>query len=157
MDLTCILAIRIRSPINATQRIKDTLQMLRLGRNNYATLLDNRPSYIGMLRLVKDWVTWGEVNYEIILKLLNERGEIPGRGKIDKETLKQLGYQSVEELSKDIFHCQIDVSELKRIKPFFRLHPPRKGFKRKIKRPFGAGGETGYRGETINDLVLKMV
>jgi len=32
------------------------------------------------------------------------------------------------------------------IKPVFRLHPPRGGFKRTIKKPITQGGETGYRG-----------
>ncbi|MFB0543528.1 MAG: 50S ribosomal protein L30 [Candidatus Bathyarchaeia archaeon] len=157
MERRCLLAIRIRSEINATERVKDTLKMLRMGRNNYATLLDDRPSYLGMLRLVKDWVTWGEASYETILRLFKERGETPGRGRIDEETLKRLGYRSAEDLSKAIYNCEVEFPELKGIKPFFRLHPPKKGFKGKIKRPYGAGGEAGYRGEEINDLASKMV
>jgi len=38
----------------------------------------------------------------------------------------------------------------------FRLHPPKKGFKGKVKRGYTAGGVTGYRGEAINDLIKKM-
>ena len=157
MDRKCLLAIRIRSPINATQSVKDTLKMLRMDRNNYATLLDDRPSYIGMLRLAKDWATWGEASYETILRLFKERGETPGGGIIDQETLKRIGYGSIEALSEAVYDCEVELSELKGIKPFFRLHPPSKGFKGKIKRPYGAGGEAGYRGEEINDLASKMV
>ncbi|RJS88876.1 50S ribosomal protein L30 [Candidatus Bathyarchaeota archaeon] len=157
MERKCLLAIRIRSAIDATKEVKDTLEMLRLGRTNYATLLDDRPSYLGMLRRVKDRVTWGEVSYETILRLLKERGETVGGRKIDEETLKQLGYESLEELARALYNCEVELTKLKGIKPFFRLHPPKKGFKKKIKRPYGAGGETGYRGEEINKLALRMI
>jgi len=38
------------------------------------------------------------------------------------------------------------------IKPVFRLHPPSKGFKGKVKRSYTTGGVTGYRGENTNNL-----
>ena len=46
----------------------------------------------------------------------------------------------------------------KKIKKYFRLNPPRKGFGRKgIKHPYQSGGALGYRGEAINDLIKRMV
>ena len=157
MTQKCLLAIRIRSDINATEEMKDTFKMLRIGRTNYATLLDDRPSYLGMLKLVKDRVTWGEPSYETILRLLEERGQATGSRKIDDETLRQLGYGSLEELSKALHNGKVEFSKLEGIKPFFRLHPPSKGFKGKTKRSYGAGGEAGYRGEKINELASKMI
>jgi len=157
MTRKCLLAIRIRSEINATDEMKDTLKMLRIGRTNYATLLDDRPSYLGMLKVVKDRVTWGEPSYETILRLLEERGQATGSRKIDDEALRQLGYGSLEELSKALHNCEVEFSKLEGIKPFFRLHPPSKGFKGKTKRSYGAGGEAGYRGEKINELASKMI
>lgn len=38
----------------------------------------------------------------------------------------------------------------------YRLHPPRGGFKNTIKRPIPKG-ELGYRGEKINELVMRML
>ncbi|MFT4303249.1 MAG: uL30 family ribosomal protein [Candidatus Woesearchaeota archaeon] len=39
----------------------------------------------------------------------------------------------------------------------YTLHPPRGGFERKgIKKAFSVGGALGYRGEKINNLLLKM-
>ena len=44
------------------------------------------------------------------------------------------------------------------LKPFFRLHPPRKGFERKgTKQHFNVGGAYGNRGEKINDLLKRMI
>ncbi len=43
-----------------------------------------------------------------------------------------------------------------KLKPFFRLHPPRKGIE--SKKHFGVGkGVLGNNGEKINDLVLRML
>ena len=45
-----------------------------------------------------------------------------------------------------------------KLKPFFRLHPPRGGFERKgIKRTFQEGGVLGNRGEKMNDLIKRMI
>ena len=46
----------------------------------------------------------------------------------------------------------------KKIKKYFRLNAPRKGFGRKgIKHTFKEGGALGYRGQAINDLIKRMV
>ncbi len=45
-----------------------------------------------------------------------------------------------------------------KLKPFFRLNPPRGGFERGgIKQGFGKGGVLGYRGAQMNDLIKKML
>jgi large subunit ribosomal protein L30 len=45
-----------------------------------------------------------------------------------------------------------------KLKAFFRLHPPIKGFERKgIKKPYNMGGALGFRGEAINDLIKRMM
>jgi large subunit ribosomal protein L30 len=156
MERRCLLVIRIRGRVNIPKRVRDTLDMLRLRRNNTATLIDDRPSYRGMLQRAKDWITWGEPTVDTIKMLLEKRGEKIGSGHIDEETLKALGYNSLEELAHDLHACRIEFHKLRGIKPFFRLHPPSKGFKGSIKRPYRGGGELGYRGEAINELAERM-
>jgi large subunit ribosomal protein L30 len=140
-----------------SQEIKDTLTMLRLTRNCHATLLDNRPSYNGMLRKSKDCLTWGEVSQENIELLLKKRGRLVGDKKLTDDYAKDLGYNSLDALAESIFKVDIDFSSLPEVKPVFRLRPPKKGFKGKVKRSFAAGGELGYRGDAINDLLKRMV
>jgi large subunit ribosomal protein L30 len=36
------------------------------------------------------------------------------------------------------------------------MHPPKKGFKTSVKRPYKSKGELGYRGEKINELAVRM-
>jgi len=50
---------------------------------------------------------------------------------------------------------KVNFKDIPTLKPVFRLHPPRKGHKG-IKKSFKNGGELGYHGDKINDLLLKM-
>jgi len=156
-QLKCLVAVRIRGMSDVSQEVKDTLSMLRLNRNCHATLVDDRPAYKGMLRKSKDYLTWGEVSQENIALLLKKRGRLVGDKKLTDEYAKELDYESLDDLAEAIFKVNIEFSSLPEVKPVFRLRPPKKGFKGKIKRSFAAGGELGYRGDAINDLLKRMV
>jgi large subunit ribosomal protein L30 len=156
MDKKSLLAIRIRGTINCPKRVEDTLRMLRIDRNNYATLLDDRPDYAGMLTKAKDWITWGETDLETIKTILTKRAEFPGGKKLTDDHIKELGFDNVDKLAEALHSCQVELNKLEGIKPFFRLHPPKKGFKRSVKRPYNNKGELGYRGEEINKLARRM-
>ena len=153
----CLVAIRIRGVSDISHEINDTMSMLRLTRNCHATLVDNRPAYNGMLRKSKDYLTWGEISQESIALLLKKRGRLVGDKKLTDEYAKELGYKSLDNLAEALFKVEVECTSLPKVKPVFRLRPPRKGFKGKVKRSYAAGGELGYRGETINDLLKRMV
>jgi large subunit ribosomal protein L30 len=153
----CLVAVRIRGLSDISQEVKDTLRMLRLTRNCHATLLDNRPAYNGMLHKSKDCLTWGEVSQENVALLLKKRGKLVGDKNLTDEYTKELGYNSLDELAEAIFKVGIEFSSLPEVKPLFRLRPPKKGFKGKVKKSYAAGGELGYRGDAINDLLKRMV
>ena len=156
MERQCILAIRIRGGVNASMRVEDTLKMLRLDRNMASTLLDDRPQYKGMLQHAKDYITWGEPNVETVKVLLEKRGKQVGDDPISEEALKALGYDNLDALASALCSGDVEFHKLEGIKPFFRLHPPKKGFKRTVKRPYRSKGELGYRGEAINELAKRM-
>lgn len=153
----CLVAVRIRGLSDISTEVKDTLNMLRLTRNCHATLLDDRPGYAGMLRKSKDCLTWGEISQENILQLLEKRGRLIGDKRFTDEYAKELGYESLNDLAESLFKVDVEFNSLPEVKPVFRLHPPKKGFKGKIKRSYASGGEAGYRGEAINDLLKRMV
>jgi large subunit ribosomal protein L30 len=46
--------------------------------------------------------------------------------------------------------------EVKELRPVLRLHPPVKGL-RAIKRGYNDGGDLGYRGKAINQLIDRML
>src|SRR3989344_6211467 len=119
-DLALIL---IRGMVNLQQPVKDTLTMLRLRKKHVCVIIPDTPSLRGMIKQVKDLITWGEIDAETLKLLQEKRGEKDAEGKL---------------------------------KPFFRLSPPRKGFERKgIKVPYKLGGALGDRGKDINELIKR--
>ena len=152
----CLAVVRIRGTVNVRKDVEDTLRMLNLERNCHATLIDDRPSFLVMLRKTQNVVTWGEVSKETIALLLRKRGRIVGNRKLTDEYVKKIGYDSIDALAEAIYNLKVKLKDLPGVKPVFRLHPPRKGYKGTVKKSFSAGGETGYRGEAINDLIRRM-
>ena len=153
----CIVAVRVRGVISAPKQVRETLEMLNLKRNNYAVLIDNRPSFLGMLKTAQNFITWGEASKETVRMLIKERGRTLGNKRLTDEYAQKIGYKSLDELAQAVFNCQLKYWKLPNIQPVFKLHPPKKGFKGKIKRAYGAGGELGYRGEKINELIKRMI
>lgn len=153
----CIVAVRVRGTISAQREAKDTLDMLHLGNTNHAVLVDNRPAFIGMLRRVQAYVTWGEASKETVTLMLQRRGRLAGDKKLTDEYAEKIGYKSLSELAEAIASCKAEHWKLPDMQPLFKLPPPTKGYKGKTKKSFRAGGEAGYRGEKINDLVKRMV
>jgi len=153
-----LLVVRIKGSVGASEEELSTLRMLNLPRANYATIVRNTSSFLGMLRKVQHYITWGEPTLKTVKRLLVKRGELDGGKKLDEESVKALGFNSIDELAERIFSGEVTLSQLKErgLKPFFRLHPPKKGFKHSIKRPFKDKGEFGYRGKEINNLVVRM-
>jgi len=151
------VAIRIRGTVSASREARETLRMLNLTRNNHAVLIDNRPSFIGMIDTVKDYITYGELSKESVTSIINEKGRLAGNKKLTNEYAQAAGYKSLEELAAAVANCQVEYWKLPRIQPVFRLHPPTKGYKGKIKKGYGAGGELGYRGESIKELLNRML
>jgi len=124
--------------------IVDAMKMLRLYKNNFCVVLPNNPTYLGMLKQAKDYITWGEIDDETFKLLVEKRGEeFKGRESDSKELIKYNDYFVVGN---------------KKLKRYFRLNAPRKGFGRKgIKQSFQRGGTLGYRGAAINDLIKRMI
>jgi large subunit ribosomal protein L30 len=151
-----MMVIRIRGGIDCPYYVKDTLKMLRVDRTNSATILKETPSSLGMLRKAKDYITWGEPSVEMIKLVLEKRGRLIGNKQITNDSLKELGYEDINALAEKIKNGQLDFLSINGIKPFFRMHPPKKGFKRTVKRPFRDKGELGNRGEAINELIKRM-
>ena len=153
----CLVAIRVRGERDVSHEVEDTLTVLHLVRNCHAVLIDNRPSYIGMLQKAQHYVTWGEISRENIILLLKERGRLVGNKKLSEEYMKEAGYKSLDDLAEAIHRGKLEYNSLPKIKPVFRLRPPKKGYKGKVKKSFVAGGATGYRGVAINDIIKRMI
>ncbi len=160
--MTLYLVIRLRGEADVNPDIRRTLYLLRLRRKYAAALYHSSlPGIEGMLRKVQDWATWGEIEREPLIELLRKRGRLIGDKPLtDEWVVNNLKlYGGIPELADKLISGEIYYHKLeeKGVKPFFRLHPPRGGFKRTIKRHYTNHGELGARGKAINDLLLRML
>lgn len=153
----CVAAVKVRGTISAQREARETLELLRLTHTNHAVLIDNRPAFKGMLKRVQSYVTWGEVSKEMVALMLQKRGRLLGNKKLTDEYAQKVGYKSLSELAEAVASCKVEFQKLPDTQPVFRLHPPSKGFKGKTKKGYRSGGEAGYRGEAINQLIKRMI
>jgi len=138
--------IRIKGLVKIRKDFKDTLKMLRLNRKMHCVILREDDVVVkGMLQKVKDRITWGEIDDEILKLLVEKRGRKPGNKRLTKEEAQDV-FNKIKENQK--------VPES--IIPVFRLTPPSKGFKHSIKQHYPKG-ELGYRGKEINELLKRMI
>jgi|SRR3989344_3448470 len=138
-----IAAVLVRGPARIEQSILDTLIMLRLTKKNHCIIVNNTLPLIGMLKKVKDFITWGEITAQTYDLLVTKRG-VPFKGLLTdrhgKYSYKTFDYKG------------------KKYLPYFSLNPPLKGFGRKgTKMAFAANGALGYRGEKMDALIQRML
>jgi len=150
-------AIRVRGTVNINPNIKKTLQLLNLTKVNHCVLLEDKPSIKGMLQVVKDYITWGEIEKDVVSKLISSRGKLEGDKEVTNDYLKSAtSYSSMETLSQAIVDNKFRYKDIPSVKPIFRLNPPKKGYEG-IKRSFTNKGALGYRGKDINKLIERMI
>ena len=138
-----ICIIRIVGRVNLNGDVKETLQRLRLGKKYSCVVLVNpNKEQTGMIKKLRDYVAFGEINRDVFEKLINIRGQ-----KINKKN-KTDSKKIVEEIQKGKAYESLN------LKPFFRLHPPRGGINSKLHFPKGVLGDNK---EHINKLIERML
>ena len=70
-----LAVVRVRGKINLSPDVKKTFELLNLNNKNWCIVLKSSPSNIGMLKKVKDYITWGEISKETLNDLYKKRGE----------------------------------------------------------------------------------
>ncbi len=154
-----IAVVRTRGRVHVREDIERTMKLMNLTRVNHCVVIDNRAEYLGMIKKVKDYVTWGEIDPEIFVKLLKKRGRLNGNKRIDDEYIaKNTKKKTIEEFADSFMKFKSELKDIPGLNPVFRLRPPRKGYERKgIKKPYSVGGVLGYRSERINELLERMI
>jgi large subunit ribosomal protein L30 len=152
-----LVVVKIRGTVRAQKETRETLEFLHLVHTNHAVLIDSRAAYMGMLQRVNSYITYGEPTKETVAMMLQKRARLAGDKKLTDEYIQKAGYKSIDDLAEAIVNCKVEFQKLPDVQPLFKFHPPSKGYKGKTKRGFNAGGEAGYRGEAINELVKRMV
>jgi large subunit ribosomal protein L30 len=134
-----LAVIRVRGRVKVRGSIGETLERLRLSRVNNLVLVSSKSdSYLGMVMKCKDFVTFGEIDKDVLSKLLAAKDV-----DVSEEAVSQL------------ISCEKTAKELKIEMPL-RMHPPRHGYEG-IKKDFKSGGALGYRSSGINELIRRMI
>ena len=147
--------VKVRGSINVKPKIKETMKLMRLNRVNHCVIVPENETYDGMLKIIKDYVTWGEVDVETTELMLESSGKTSGNAIFTKKDLKDSSFKTMKALAKKLSEGKVVMRDVPKLKPLFRLHPPRKGYEG-VKRSFKEGGALGYRGEKINQLIRRM-
>lgn len=150
-----LAVVRIRGSVGVRKKFEDTMKMLRLNEQNTCAVVHDDPSYKGMIEEVKDYVTFGQINFDMFLAMLKKRGRLEGDKRLDEKNVKETGYDSIEKMAKEIFEGKVNIRRIPNMKPVFRLTPPSGGFK-SIKEHYPKG-DLGSRGEAINELLKRMI
>jgi large subunit ribosomal protein L30 len=151
-----LAVVMIRGRAGLRKEIKDTLLMLNLKAPNNCVLIPETESYEGMLEKCKDVCTWGEIEKETLVKLLQKRLRAEGDKRVDEKLLKEItNFNSFEEFADALLSGKTKLKDFKKLKPVFRLTPPSKGFK-SVKEAYPKG-DLGYRGKEINELLERMI
>jgi len=88
-----IAVVRIRGTTRIRRDFVETLKLLNLNKKNSCVVLDSLPGVLGMVKKVKDFVAWGEVN-EDTANLLAPRKKgkffalMPPKGGFEKKGIK---------------------------------------------------------------------
>ena len=143
-----LIVIRIAGLTGIDERIKENLDSLRLRKKYCAILIDNTPDMLGMLKRVNNFVAFGEIDKETLKHLIVKRGRAPGDKIIDEKKLTETFINELIEGKKTMVHIGA--------KEFFRLHPPKGGFKKSTKFLYPRGVLGNY-GKEINKLVMRML
>lgn len=152
-----LAVIRVRGSTGIRKEAEDTAALLRLHRINHMVLVRDDEQTLGMLRKIKDYVTWGEIDRDTLELLLRHRLLLKGRRKPDEQNLESLlGYKSFSDMADAIMSGKARISQIEQVVPVFRLHPPRGGYEY-IRKQYTQGGSSGYRGKEINTLIKKML
>ena len=74
-DAGRIAVIRIRGIRNVKPRLRLTFELMRLERPNHCVVVGPTPQTMGMLNVIKDYVTFGRINDTTFSALRSKRGK----------------------------------------------------------------------------------
>lgn len=136
-----ILAIRISGQVEMRKDFVETLFRMRMRKKYSAVLIKENEASKPLIQSVRNFIAYGPIDQKTLEELISKRGKpLDKKIKIDaKKTAEIIMKDGIEKAG---------------IKPFFRLHPPRKGINSKIHFPKGVLGDNG---DKINDLVRRML
>ena len=138
-----LLVVNLHGAINSSAPVRKSLNELWVVKKFSASVVTDDPPTVGMLRLCKDYVAWAPVDQALLGDLLKKRGMASSVRALDQGSLKAMGYKNHEDLAATMVKDQVRLSAVRGVLPFFRLAPPKGGFKLSLRRQSTEGGLLG--------------
>ena len=150
------LVVRIKGQADVPYWAKTTLDLFKLEKKYRATIIPAKENTLGMLNKVKHYVSWQEIDSALAKELLDKKARKSGYKKVTDEDIKEIGFNTVDELAASLAEGKTSMSKLKPLKPWFALAPPRHGFKRSTKKMYNEKGILGQNKE-LGNIVRNMM
>jgi large subunit ribosomal protein L30 len=150
------LVLNLHGAINSPEPVRKALEELNVVRRFSASVVPGDPSTFGTLKLCKDRVAWAPIDADLLGTLLKKRGMVSATKALDSSLLKKMGYKDHRDLAAKMVKEEIRLSAVEGLRPFFRLAPPRGGFKRSMRRAFSEEGLLGSNPK-LSELVRRML
>ncbi len=154
--MALLLVLNLHGKINSSAPVRKALKELRAERKFTASVVTDDAPTIGMLKLCKDYVAWTQLNSDLLVTLLKKRGMVSTTARLDSAALSAIGYKKHEDLADAMIKGELRLSAVKGVLPFFRLAPPKRGFKLSLRKQFTEKGTLGSN-PTLEEIVRRMV
>ena len=151
-----ILVVNVHGAINSSAPVRKALTELWVAKKFSASVVPDDAATVGMLKLCKDFVAWTPVEEGLLEDLLKKRGMVSTTRRLDAASLKALGCKSHQELAARMVKEKLRLSALEGVLPYFRLAPPRGGFKVSMRRQYTERGILGSNPK-LEEVVRRMI
>ena len=150
-----ILVVNLHGKINSSAPVRKALTELWVAKKFSASVVADDAQTVGMLRLCKDYVAWCAADEKLLGDLLKKRGMVSSTRPLDQEALKGLGYKDHDALAAKMSKEAMRLSAVKGVLPYFRLAPPKGGFKISMRRQATEKGVLGNNPK-LEEIVRRM-
>jgi large subunit ribosomal protein L30 len=151
-----ILVVNLHGMINSSAPVRKALNELWVAKKFSASVVPDDAATVGMLKLCKDYVAWAPVEEDLLSDLLKKRGRVSASRTLDAASLKELGYKKHEDLAAKMMEEQMRLSAVKGVLPYFRLAPPKGGFRMSLRRQSTERGLLGNNPK-LEEIVRRMI
>jgi large subunit ribosomal protein L30 len=151
-----LLVVNLHGAINSSAPVRKALNELWVAKKFSASVVTDDAPTVGMLRLCKDYVAWAPVDEGLLTELLKKRGMVTTSRALDQASLKQLGYKKHEDIAAKMVNDQVRLSSIGGVLPYFRLAPPRGGFRQSMRRQYTEKGLLGNNPK-LGEIVRRMI
>lgn len=153
------LVVRMKGTVNIPNWAIVTLENLHLNKKFRATLIPENEQTLGMLRKIKEIVSWTTVDENFIRDFIMKKGRASASKLLTNPRNtenKEAHEPDIDKVISDISKNETYLSRISGIKPWFALSPPKGGFKKKSKVLHSQNGILGENRDLL-DIVKRMM